>query len=78
MLLRSFLQVECGLARRQITLLIDQGKVFVNQKIVESYKSDLYEGDCVQIPSLEIGKVFYFGEMNVDKDSALVLFNKPK
>ena len=78
MLLRSFLQVECGLARRQITLLIDQGKVFVNQKIVESYKSELYEGDCVQIPSLEIDKVFYFGEMNVDKDSALVLFNKPK
>lgn len=78
MLLRSFLQVECGLARRQITLLIDQGKVFVNQKIVESYKSELYEGDCVQIPSLEIDKVFHFGEMNVDKDSALVLFNKPK
>jgi hypothetical protein len=78
MLLRSFLQVECGLARRQITLLIDQGKVFVNQKIVESYKSELYEGDCVQIPSLEIDKVFHFGEVNVDKDSALVLFNKPK
>ena len=78
MLLRSFLQVECGLARRQITLLIDQGKVFVNQKIVENYKFELYEGDCVQIPSLEIDKVFHFGEMNVDKDSALVLFNKPK
>ena len=78
MLLRSFLQVECGLARRQITLLIDQGKVFVNQKIVESYKFELYEGDCVQIPSLEIDVIFHFGEVNVDKDSALVLFNKPK
>ena len=78
MLLRSFLQVECGLARRQITLLIDQGKVFVNQKIVESYKFELYEGDCVQIPSLEIDVIFHFGEVNVDKDSVLVLFNKPK
>ena len=78
MLLRSFLQVECGLARRQITLLIDQGKVFVNQKIVESYKFELCEGDCVQIPSLEIDVIFHFGEVNVDKDSALVLFNKPK
>lgn len=41
MLLRSFLQKECGLARRQITSLIDEGKVFVNQKKVENYKAEL-------------------------------------
>ncbi len=41
MLLRSFLQKECGLARRQITSLIDEGKVFINHQKVENYKAEL-------------------------------------
>ena len=41
MLLRTLLQVEYGVARRQIISLIDQGGVFINQKIVENYKAEL-------------------------------------
>ena len=58
MLLRTLLQVEYGVARRQIISLIDQGGVFINQKIVENYKAELSSGDQISIPSLKISVVY--------------------
>ena len=52
------MQVEYGVARRQIISLIDQGEVFINQKIVENYKAELSSGDQISIPSLKISVVY--------------------
>ena len=77
MLLRSFLQVEFGLSRRHIVALIDQGEIFINQKIVENYKVELSLGDQISIPSLKIS-VVYKENQDVNSDyPPLLLFNKP-
>ena len=77
MLLRTLLQVEYGVARRQIISLIDQGGVFINQKIVENYKAELSSGDQIFIPSLKIS-VVYKEKQDVNSEyPPLLLFNKP-
>lgn len=77
MLLRTLLQVEYGVARRQIISLIDQGGVFINQKIVENYKAELSSGDQISIPSLKIS-VVYKENQDVNLEyPPLLLFNKP-
>lgn len=77
MLLRTLLQVEYGVARRQIISLIDQGGVFINQKIVENYKAELSSGDQISIPSLKIS-VVYKEKQGANLDyPPLLLFNKP-
>ena len=77
MLLRTLLQVEYGVARRQIISLIDQGGVFINQKIVENYKAELSSGDQIFIPSLKIS-VVYQEKQDVNSEyPPLLLFNKP-
>lgn len=77
MLLRTLLQVEYGVARRQIISLIDQGGVFINQKIVENYKAELSSGDQISIPSLKIS-VVYKEKQGVNLEyPPLLLFNKP-
>ena len=77
MLLRTLLQVEYGVARRQIISLIDQGGVFINQKIVENYKAELSSGDQIFIPSLKISVVYKEKQAANLEYSSLLLFNKP-
>ena len=77
MLLRTFLQVEYGVARRQIISLIDQGGVFINQKIVENYKAELSSGDQISIPSLKISVVYKEKQAANLEYPLLLLFNKP-
>lgn len=77
MLLRTLLQVEYGVARRQIISLIDQGGVFINQKIVENYKAELSSGDQISIPSLKISVVYKEKQAANLEYSPLLLFNKP-
>ena len=77
MLLRSFLQVEFGLSRRHIVVLIDQGEIFINQKIVENYKADLSSGDQIFIPSLKISVVYKENQDVNSEYPPLLLFNKP-
>lgn len=77
MLLRTLLQVEYGIARRQIISLIDQGGVFINQKIVENYKAELSSGDQISIPSLKISVVYKEKQDANSENPPLLLFNKP-
>lgn len=77
MLLRTLLQVEYGVARRQIISLIDQGGVFINQKIVENYKAELSSGDQISIPSLKISVVYKEKQAVNLEYPLLLLFNKP-
>lgn len=77
MLLRTLLQVEYGVARRQIISLIDQGGVFINQKIVENYKAELSSGDQISIPSLKISVVYQEKQEANLEYPPLLLFNKP-
>ena len=77
MLLRTLLQVEYGVARRQIISLIDQGGVFINQKIVENYKAELSSGDQIFIPSLKISVVYQEKQEANLEYPPLLLFNKP-
>ena len=77
MLLRTLLQVEYGVARRQIISLIDQGGVFINQKIVENYKAELSSGDQIFIPSLKISVVYQEKQAANLEYPSLLLFNKP-
>lgn len=77
MLLRTLLQVEYGVARRQIISLIDQGGVFINQKIVENYKAELSSGDQIFIPSLKISVVYKEKQGANLEYPPLLLFNKP-
>ena len=77
MLLRTLLQVEYGVARRQIISLIDQGGVFINQKIVENYKAELSSGDQISIPSLKISVVYKEKQGANLEYPSLLLFNKP-
>lgn len=77
MLLRTLLQVEYGVARRQIISLIDQGGVFINQKIVENYKAELSSGDQIFIPSLKISVVYQEKQKANLEYPPLLLFNKP-
>lgn len=77
MLLRTLLQVEYGVARRQIISLIDQGGVFINQKIVENYKAELSSGDQISIPSLKISVVYKEKQGANSEYPPLLLFNKP-
>lgn len=77
MLLRTLLQVEYGVSRRQIISLIDQGGIFINQKIVENYKAELSSGDQIFIPSLKISVVYKEKQAANLEYSSLLLFNKP-
>ena len=77
MLLRTLLQVEYGVSRRQIISLIDQGGVFINQKIVENYKAELSSGDQISIPSLKISVVYKEKQAENLEYPPLLLFNKP-
>ena len=75
MLLRAYLQTHHGLARRQIIHLIDEGQIFLNDKKVENYKTEIKPQDLLTIPSLK-----FHEKVNLKQVSAfseVLLFNKP-
>ena len=74
MRLLEYLQKTQGVARRRLTWLIDQGKIFVNGQKVESYTTEIQEGDEIRIE----GKKDEANLKNASQPASLLLFNKPK
>lgn len=74
MRLISYLQQTNGVARRTLTKLIDEGKIFVNGQKVESYTTEIQEGDEIKI----LGKSDAAKLKPLDKPAQILLFNKPK
>lgn len=77
MLLRSYLQTQYALSRRKIIELINQEKIFINQKKVEAYNHSIQKGDRLDIPSLNIHKHHINLSFQAKKPDPLLLFNKP-
>ena len=79
MLLRAYLQTKHQLPRRKITLLIDNGKIFINKEKVNNYKAELLEKDLLEIPDLRIKEYILSNASNTEnKKPDFILFNKPK
>ena len=79
MLLRAYLQTKHQLPRRKITLLIDNGKIFINKEKVNNYKAELLEKDLLEIPDLRIKEYILSDASNTEnKKPDFILFNKPK
>ena len=79
MLLRAYLQTKHQLPRRKITLLIDNGKIFINKEKVNNYKAELLEKDLLEIPDLSIKEYILSDTSNTEnKKPDFILFNKPK
>lgn len=74
MRLLEYLQKTQGVARRKLTLLIDQGKIFVNDKKVESYTHEIQEGDAIRVQ----GDTTKSKLADASHPASLLLFNKPK
>lgn len=77
MILRSFLQTTYSLPRRTITRLIDEGKIFLNTQVVQSYQSQINAGDHLSIPSLKIQITFQEKQIEKSDSPELILFHKP-
>ena len=79
MLLRAYLQTKHQLPRRKITLLIDNGKIFINNEKVNNYKAELVEKDLLEIPDIKLQEYILSDESNTEnKKPDFILFNKPK
>ena len=79
MLLRAYLQTKHQLPRRKITLLIDNGKVFINKEKVNNYKAELHEKDLLEIPDIKLQEYILSDISNTEnKKPDFILFNKPK
>ena len=79
MLLRAYLQTKHQLPRRKITLLIDNGKVFINKEKVNNYKAELHERDLLEIPDIKLQEYILSDTSNTEnKKPDFILFNKPK
>ena len=79
MLLRAYLQTKHQLPRRKITLLIDNGKVFINKEKVNNYKAELHEKDLLEIPDIKLQEYILSDTSNTEnKKPEFILFNKPK
>lgn len=74
MRLISYLQQTNGVSRRTLTKLIDEWKIFVNGEKVESYTTEIKEGDAIKIQ----GKNDEAKLKPLDKPAQILLFNKPK
>lgn len=74
MRLLEYLQKTNGIPRRTLTLLIKEGKIFVNGEKVESYTTEIKEGDAIKIQ----GKNDEAKLKPLDKPAQILLFNKPK
>ncbi len=76
MRLLEYLQKTNGVSRRTLTKFIDEGKIFVNRKKVESYTTEIQEGDEIKIQGkTDEGKAKL---KSLDKPASLMLLNKPK
>jgi 16S rRNA U516 pseudouridylate synthase RsuA-like enzyme len=76
MRLLEYLQKTNGVSRRALTKLIDEGKIFVNGKKIESYTTEIQEGDEIKIQGkTDEGKAKL---KSLDKPASLMLLNKPK
>ena len=79
MLLRAYLQTKHQLPRRKITLLIDDGKIFINKEKVNNYKAELHEKDLLEIPDIKLQEYILSDASNTEnKKPDFILFNKPK
>ena len=79
MLLRAYLQTKHQLPRRKITLLIDNGKIFINKEKVNNYKAELHEKDLLEIPDIKLQENILSDISNTEnKKPDFILFNKPK
>lgn len=79
MLLRAYLQTKHQLPRRKITLLIDNGKVFINKEKVNNYKAELHEKDLLEIPDIKLQEYILSDTSNTEnKKPDFILFNKSK
>lgn len=74
MRLLEYLQKTHGVPRRTLTQMIKDGKIFVNGEKVESYASEIKEGDEIKIQ----GKSDEAKLKPLDKPAQILLFNKPK
>lgn len=74
MRLLEYLQKTNGIPRRTLTLLIKEWKIFVNGEKVESYTTEIKEGDTIKIQ----GKNDEAKLKPLDKPAQILLFNKPK
>jgi 23S rRNA pseudouridine2605 synthase len=74
MRLLTYLQQTHGIARRKIVQMIDQGKIFVNDQKVDSYTTEIQEGDKIRV----LGKNDEAKPSDIKHSASLLLFNKPK
>ena len=74
MRLLEYLQKTNGVPRRTLTQLIKEGKISVNGEKVESYTTEIKEGDTIKIQ----GKNDEAKLKPLDKPAQILLFNKPK
>ena len=74
MLLREYLQSTHSVSRRKFTDLVDQGQIFLDGKLVESYKQDIHDDEQLKIGK-EIDEKIKMPQK--ESDSIVVLFNKP-
>ena len=75
MLLRDYLQKYHWISRRKITGYIDQWMIFINDKKVESYKTEIQENDLLKIALLQINEKIFFKDTKGLPE--ILLFNKP-
>ncbi|PJA48146.1 MAG: hypothetical protein CO170_03605 [candidate division SR1 bacterium CG_4_9_14_3_um_filter_40_9] len=73
MLLREYLQSVHSISRRKFTDLVDQGKIFLNGKLVNSYKQLIQEDDRLEMIDDRLKETVHM----VVSESRIVLFNKP-
>lgn len=74
-LLRTYLQTECGLPRRKITALIDEGKILLNSQPVQNYKTTVWDWDLIQIS--ELGLSLTVKKTEKADSASLLAFHKP-
>ena len=74
-----FLQSLKWLSRRRIVSLIQSGQIFLNNEKIESFKSELKDGDILTIIDDEWNKKnITISEKSDSPKWKLILFNKPK
>ena len=74
MRLNKYVQENFGISRRKFVDLVQKGRVFLNDKIVESYSLTVKNGDKLEIRYLKIEKIVKLDE---NRQSDIIIFNKP-
>jgi 16S rRNA U516 pseudouridylate synthase RsuA-like enzyme len=78
MLLREYLQSKYSISRRAFTQLVDEHTIFLDGKIIDSYKQEITPGNVLKIddPKYRIEEKIQIAQQE-KTDSVIVLFNKP-